>query len=188
VSAEKLWVSIDLDNVLAATDPLIRELLASRHGLYLQIENVVEFDYAMCGATREQSDDVLHFFHSKACAAVALEEGASNALLQIQRLYRVRIVTSRPEATRTLTEEWLVANGIVFDELVFTNEKAQLCLGSVALVDDSHANAVDVASAGIPVLLLDKPWNRKPLPDLVQRIFSWPDGVRWLTIPGAGKE
>jgi uncharacterized HAD superfamily protein len=46
-------------------------------------------------------------------------------------------------------------------------------LGIEVFIDDSLHNAEDIASIGIPVYLLDAPWNQGETGQLIKRVYSW---------------
>lgn len=53
-------------------------------------------------------------------------------------------------------------------------------LGLDVLVEDEFPAARAVAQAGVPVLLMDRPWNQGPLPPRVLRVASWPEALARL--------
>jgi hypothetical protein len=53
-------------------------------------------------------------------------------------------------------------------------------LGLDVLVEDEFPAACAVAEAGVPVLLMDRPWNQGPLSPRMVRIVSWAEALARL--------
>lgn len=112
--------------------------------------------------------------------------GAIEVLKKLSEKYELIIITAKPEELREQTISWLNTHlPNIFSDIVFTNHfqgegqkrnKGDVCLelGIEAFVDDAIHNAESVARAGIPVLLLDTPWNRKfEETEFIKRVYSW---------------
>ena len=53
--------------------------------------------------------------------------------------------------------------------------------GVHAFFEDKHDNAVDIhEELDIPVILFDTPYNRKPIPDGVIRVYDWQEANQWI--------
>ena len=50
----KSILGVDLDNVIAYTDPLIRKKIFELFGIRLEQENVIHYEYWRCGISKEQ--------------------------------------------------------------------------------------------------------------------------------------
>jgi len=115
--------------------------------------------------------------------------GALAGMKALKKDHRFIIITARAASQEGQVRAWLdIHFPGVFDEVVFTNHfnkdglkrtKSSVCLElDVKLfVEDAIHNAEDVAGVGIPVLLMDTPWNRVELPSLVTRVKSWEEVV-----------
>lgn len=137
----------------------------------------------------EAVDRVWQFYHSDFCKRALPIAGAVEALRQLAQNHRLIIVTARPDSMEASTRAWLDTYFPgVFDTVVFTNHyhgsserrtKSSVCteLGVRLFVEDALHNAEDIAGAGIPVLLFDRPWNRTQTLELVTRVFSWDEIV-----------
>lgn len=53
-------------------------------------------------------------------------------------------------------------------------------LGLDVLVEDEFPAARAVAAAGVPVLLMDRPWNQGPVPPRIVRVASWDEALARL--------
>jgi uncharacterized protein len=122
--------------------------------------------------------------------------GSVDGISALKNDHTLHIITARPEQIKEKTFEWLDTYfPNVFEKVIFTNlfygegvkrKKSDVCkeLGVEVFIEDAFHNAHDVANAGIPVLLLDQPWNQNhtDLPPLVTRVHSWPEIVEKLNL------
>jgi uncharacterized HAD superfamily protein len=100
------------------------------------------------------------------------------------------IVSGRPQAHLDDTEAMLERMGIrdCFAEIVHRDGETIAeykgreagRLGLDVLVEDEFPAARAVAEAGVPVLLMDRPWNQGPLPPRILRIASWAEALARL--------
>lgn len=123
--------------------------------------------------------------------------GAVEGVLALRRMGELVAITSRwgPDAARD-TAPWLHKH---FSRAVPTvhfarNEdipisapdarcKSEICHaeGVVLMIEDSLEYASRCAEAGVPSLLLDKPWNQGDTPGGVFRVSSWSEALRAAT-------
>jgi uncharacterized HAD superfamily protein len=168
-------LGVDLDNVLGATDDVVRELFASEHGVQLALADIVHFDYWRCGATREQSDAVFDLFHTEHCERVEPIIGAVDALQALRDDgWRVIVITARPEQAVAATAAWLDRVGFARDDVVHSKDKLAHAADLTAIVEDHRETAFGFAERGIQSILFDYPWNRATVdPPNVFRVRSW---------------
>jgi len=116
--------------------------------------------------------------------------GASEATQAIRDLgFKIVLMTARPYAQyKNLyadTMFWLREHGMAYDLILFGKDKAELIYEHIFparptfFVEDRVKHCLEVASIGVPVLLLDWPYNRE-LKDtrLIQRVSDWPAIVK----------
>ncbi len=189
-------IAVDIDELLAYTMQPIAEFANARYGTNLQREHI--FDYSLSrvfGKSEEEVDELLdEFDKSEEIKNVGLVPGAKKGIEILARQYKLVAVTSREESTHQLTRNWLDKNfPDKFSALYMTNNritkgerrsKADVCLkiGAGLLLEDALHHAKDCAQKGIPILLLDCPWNqtREQLPDRLTRVYSWTQIVRHI--------
>ena len=102
-------------------------------------------------------------------------EGAVTGLLELSR-HDVWLVTARPAHMLDLTESWLAEHDARYDHLVLGRygDKVQVGDGFDAFVEDYLEEALTIAEAGVPTILMDQPWNQESaLPDNCRRVFDW---------------
>ncbi len=152
-------LGVDLDNVIARTDPKVREIARQLFGVRLRRQDIVEFEYHRCGLTRDQERRVFEVFNAGACTQLALMPGARRALNHLAQIYGIHIVTSRDASTVEMTRDWLVRKGIPFDDLIHTAVKGSERLSLDHLIEDRWEYALRQAELGVQVLLFSHPWN-----------------------------
>lgn len=182
----KPTLAIDIDDVLAGFVPAMLEFHNARYGTNLRREDVYSYKFwEVWGTSQDEAiRRVVEFSRSGSLAELPLIDGARDAIRVLGRKYELHAVTARREEFSESTHQWLEVNfsgmfsGVHFaDHLTDKHRsKGEICdeIGAVAIIDDSHANALDCLHPSRNVLLLDAPWNtRKEIPDGMQRVFSW---------------
>ena len=188
----KRIIGVDFDDVIIDWNTALVAHYNSIHGTSHKREDILSYDLEkLWGGSKERAvRTVFDFYGSDQHAHI---EPMPEALECISRLgsYELVVITSRPESARATTEAWLRKNipGL-HERIYFTNQyhgkesekrdKASICkeLGVDIFIDDAIHNAENIITAGIPVLLLDSPWNQTDtLPPLITRVFSWQEIV-----------
>lgn len=122
--------------------------------------------------------------------------GARQALQKLSKCCTLTIVTSRQNAIKDHTIEWIEKHyPRLFQEIHFGNHfaldghsrpKSEICrsLGAKVLIDDNPKYAIECAEAGIRVLLFDYensyPWSKMELEQhpLVSKVHNWEEVER----------
>jgi uncharacterized HAD superfamily protein len=175
-------LGVDIDNVISVTDPAIRRLLRDTFGISLAQEQVVHYAYHRCGITREQEHRVLELFHDVACTELDVVPGAVEALKVLKPRYNVILVTSRNLVIREKTRDWLRANDIRHDSLVFESAKHTTNHSFDFFIEDNGESALSLAEAGIHTFLFDYPWNRYvDAHPKISRVHGWDEVLAALS-------
>lgn len=161
--------AIDLDNVIADTQPVLHRLWRS-----LSTDHWIPTEYDPPGGYRSTLFiTVLHHLYTH-LDTLPIMPGARTTLRYLSHWYRIVIVTARPIETRSLTSAWLHRRRIPFDALHHVVVKGQLGEPLRFAVDDLLGHAVEYATHGVPCFLLDQAWNRHvPLPSGITRVPHW---------------
>ena len=167
-------LGVDIDNVVAQTDPAIRKTLEDVFDVCLDQRQIVHYAYHRCGITKEQEQRVLEIFRDETCTELEVIPGTVEALSLLKQRYQIILVTSRNPLIVEKTQEWLRLNGIPHDYLVFEKEKHQTGHSFDFFIEDNGESALSIAEAGIPTFLFDYPWNRSlsEHPNIV-RVSGW---------------
>ncbi|KAF9173096.1 hypothetical protein BGX21_002975 [Mortierella sp. AD011] len=204
-------IAVDLDEVLARTSLAIADFHNDTYGTSLTMDDFISYDYTkIWGGTREESIAKWRlFFDSPYFLKVEPVEGSLETLKLLKsRRYSLVIVTARQQFVADLTKKFVDRHfpGI-FESIYFANHylteqerltfvskpKSVICrdVHAQLLIDDSLENAIEVAKAGIPVLLFDLhgsyKWNKlndgDKLPDKITRVKSWKEIQTWFPRP-----
>ncbi|KAK3819781.1 MAG: hypothetical protein J3Q66DRAFT_335504 [Benniella sp.] len=205
-------IAVDLDEVLARTSLAIADFHNDTYGTSLTMDDFISYDFTkVWGGTREESIAKWRlFFDSPYFHKVEPVEGSLETLKLLKsRRYSLVIVTARQQFVADLTKKFVDRHfpGI-FESIYFANHflteeeklsfvskpKSVICrdVHAQLLIDDSLENALEVAKAGIPVLLFDLhgnyKWNKipddhPPLPDKITRVKNWKEIQAWFPRP-----
>ncbi len=180
-------VGVDIDGVLADSLPLWVEEMNSYFKKTRQLKDIRLFDLGTVYDVTEQ--EVLHFMEIKGRELMIKPppmEGASFYLKKLKKQHEIYIVTARDPCYEEETRWWLQKHGLLFDDLLLLGSHAKqgACLECKlgVLIEDTLEVSLRVSAAGVPVILLDAPYNRSPLPKLITRQHSWADIYQALTV------
>ena len=190
---------VDIDNVIALTDPVIRRLIQEHTGgrVCLAYGDVKEFNYHECQdasgncITEEEWQEIHDAFSSPAVlSTVPPDAAALSALSELHSHAEIHVVTSRKPQGQTATLEWLKRHTVTFDEVMFVGhrKKHATLRPFFAAVEDDYDQAVEFAKKGTLCLLMRHPWNvGRPRMDFVQWVDAWPQAVTVLSSKLSGK-
>ena len=163
-------VGIDLDNTVADYMRGAIPLLKEHYGLepdYSKTVWKIEEVFGLTSETRppcmrKKLYEDLHLFKH-----LPMIEKDSNLLSwEIQRTLgaKVYFITAR-SSTDVIVKDtlfWLSANGFVYDDIFFTDEKHNLCrsMDINVMIEDEMGQLINLINHGIDVVIPDKPWNR----------------------------
>ncbi len=176
--ARPLRLYIDLDDVLCETARALADLHLQLHGRTVDFENIHSFElWKSFSLTMDEYDDLMQRGHEdEFLFSVKPVTGCREALGRLKDAdVIISIVTGRPPDTSDVSEAWLDANGIAFDDLIFVDKyqrnspEERNCTPladlpslqfSFAIEDAPHMVEHLVDQADIPTIIFDRPWNR----------------------------
>lgn len=173
-------IGVDIDGVVADTFPLLLRELNSYFGRQIQAADFTHYDIRKVYGISEQ--EFREFIRSK--ELYLMEDslpmaGVVHYLNLLAARHKIFLITARREEFRDPTKKWLSSHGICYEELFLLGSpaKGETCgaLGLHAFVEDNPYNARQLTGCGIPILLLDRPYNQGPMPVAVIRVGSWAD-------------
>lgn len=187
----KIKIGVDVDEVLAAfVESLFNYHNKTRGTNFDKKEIKSNFFSDYVGFTKEETNLFLEeFFNSNSHVDILPIIGAVEAIQQLSD-YDLIAITIRPESWRLQTEEWLSKNfkksfsklymlGVEASSeggILQSKEELSTELGLGLFIEDSLSTSKKISEKGIPVILLDKPWNQGELPEKIYRVRSW-EGV-----------
>lgn len=169
--------AVDIDNVLAAAEQEVQRI-------YVELTNEAwpRSLFASAGGLdgshleRNLIEKIFEYFHETSIPHLPVMPGARLALDLLKRRYRIIIITARRPHSRPQTLAWLKRHRLPFDELYHTDEKADVAEDISLAVDDHPEHARAYARQGIPVFLMNQPWNQGIEDTLIRRVDGW-DGL-----------
>ncbi len=182
-------IGFDLDEVIA---PLLRY-----HCLYLNQKyscNISEKDFITYNfwnhyqATQEQAiKDFFEFCETDFFHSIQPFKEARPVLERLSKLEKLHVITARQDFLQPVTRAFVHRNfPRIFSKIDFGNyfgkkgshiTKSELCDRNniYLLVEDDPKHILPV-SKGIPVVMLDKPWNQNVQPSRnIIRAYNWQD-------------
>jgi uncharacterized HAD superfamily protein len=188
-------IGVDMDEVLVDINQAMIDGYNEKHGTNFQKKDVKSFFLEeLFGCTKEEMFEFMEeFFFSEHHKEAAPLIGAIEGIEQL-KVYDLVLITARPEHVRSVTEEWLakhfpntfseihlIGDSIGLGGMKQTKGDMAIVLGIQIFIEDSLSNAKNIAAKGIPVVLIDAPWNQGDLPDDITRAFSWEEIVEHVT-------
>jgi uncharacterized HAD superfamily protein len=169
MSKERLC--IDIDNVLAQTDEVMRRVIRdfTQGRVNLEPQHVTDFDYHKCkdaegrSITAEEWQGVHALFSEpRYLWFVQPVPGVQECLKALGKKFDLHLATSRLPKARRVTVEWLEAHEFPPHDLHFLKHREKhVSLGQfVAAVEDHYEQAVEFAKTGTPCYLIEHPWNK----------------------------
>lgn len=178
-------VGVDIDGVLADSLPLWVGELNRFFNKNKRVEEIRLFD--ICATYEITSNELYKFLDLKGKYLMSEPlpvTGAPYYLSRIKQNHDIYIVTAREKRYEHETREWLKRHRLPYNEILLlgSHDKKEACLQRElnVLVEDTLEIGVEVSSVGVPVLLMDAPYNQGKLPRMVYRKHSWDEIYRTL--------
>jgi uncharacterized HAD superfamily protein len=155
-------IAIDIDSTLHDYGPLLSAAAKRRFGIDLPYDR--QFTWTVSRLREGQLRACVQDTHTE--AAIASAQPYPHAVETVNRWseagHFIHITSHRAEGCHAATERWLHDIGLRFDELYCSYDKVSRCqeIGIDLLIDDSPANIVRAAEAGLLAATLRHPWNR----------------------------
>ncbi|CAN4084898.1 unnamed protein product [Withania somnifera] len=176
---DKIVVAVDVDEVLGNFVSAVNEFVADRYSSYHSVSeyHVYEF-FKIWKCSREEADIRVHEFFKTPYFKTGIRPipAARQTLQKLSRFCNLSIVTSRQNAIKDHTIEWIERHypGL-FQDIHFGNHfalngksiaKSDICrsFGANVLIDDNPTHAIECAEVGIKSL------NGHPM---VKKVHNW---------------
>lgn len=168
-------IGVDLDNVIAGTEGLIRQMIYERYHITVSTEDFVDFNYRGTVVSDGELVAILKDFHEQCCSDVLPLPGAVSSLQSLYKEAKIDIVTSRPLSSLALTLKWLAQYRLdVLGAVIFCSTKLPLAERYFAFAEDNLETAVEFAKHGVAAVVFDYPWNRTAeVSEGIRRVADW---------------
>ncbi|TFE01138.1 5' nucleotidase, NT5C type [Jeotgalibacillus salarius] len=179
-------LGIDIDGTVTCPSSLIPHINQA-FDKELKLDDIKEYD--LTKALPDISPETFARWFQASEAEIyensPLNEQADLVLKHLQHDHELFYISARGSEHHHLTKNWFDQHNIHFDQIILTGSHNKLQAVQnhqiELFLEDKHDNAVDIhESADIPVLLFDAPYNRKPHPEGVIRVFSWQEANLWI--------
>ncbi|KAL6861178.1 hypothetical protein ACP4OV_016878 [Aristida adscensionis] len=194
-AAAKIVVAVDVDEVLGSFLAALNKFIADRYSWNHTVSeyHVYEF-FKIWNCSRERANYLVHEFFTTHYFQDGIHPipGARDALQNLSSFCSLSVVTSRQDAIKTHTLEWIEKYypGL-FEQIHFGNHfalegqsrpKSEICrsFGAQVLIDDNPRYAQECAEDGMRVLLFDYdnsyPWCKTGVDQshpLVTKVHNW---------------
>lgn len=176
--AERPRIALDFDDTLMPTREAIIDLLNAMHGTNVDAAECREFFLQkQWNLAREQ---FLDFFaaNQEQIHVRPPFEGVKETLAAWGRVADLYVITGRPEAWKGSAERWLAREKIAVEGVWYTEQNRNKAdwvkaRGMRFIVEDRVDFSMQVADAGVPVILLDRPYNREIVHPIIYRVADW---------------
>jgi uncharacterized HAD superfamily protein len=171
----KCHIAVDMDGVLAESEGPLIEKINQHLGLTIHPQQITHY-YRLDELLAEElgSPELAHEYIGRIFWSDGFLVNLPPYLATIRGMRElagmassVSIVTARnidrnPTAVQQ-TKLWLDRYGIVYDQLVFTNDKAMYCRSKAVryIVEDAPHQVSACAAMGVGVFMIDKSYNRQ---------------------------
>lgn len=182
-----MHIGVDIDGVIADTFPLLVRELNEYFKVNLTLQDICDYNIFKIYGLSET--DMSNFIHTRGRILIegpALKENAARYISVLSKAHTIHLISARQEEYYHHTQRWLREHSVCYHSLTLLgkHDKREIC-GKIQIdtfVEDSLNNARQISSCGIPVLLLDAPYNQGNLPPLVRRFFSWNEVFQELSV------
>ena len=180
-----LRFGIDIDGTVTCPTSLLPHI-NKQFGCNLELDDITEYDLTKAFPVDEKTfyewyrGAEPHIYDTSPAQAYAKE-----VLSHWSSLFELYYISARGNHVYDGTREWFERKAIPFDhiELIGSHHKIEAAkkFEVHAFFEDKHDNAVDIhEELDIPVILFDTPYNRKPIPDGVIRVYDWQEANKWI--------
>jgi len=181
-NGEKPKLGIDLDNTLANSDAVFRELLKEHYGINLSREDETGRKEEVTGLSSEKIVQLLREGWATPDRIFPLDKNLTYFLSLLHEIYEIYIVTSNHQAPLEVIEGWLRRNNVQYDQLIITERDEDKTNYVDVLVDDSLECAEPHAKAGKQAVLLAWPYNKNFNKRRIARFETWEEIFNYLQL------
>ena len=183
MTSDKPPICVDIDNVIAKTDEVMRKVIRahSRLQVGLAYEDVVCFEYWKCRDKDGRRFDnrewkkIHEEFTCNHLSKILPFDNVTPNLRTISGKFDVHLATSRLDDGRKATVGWLTQHNIPYKRLHFVKEGTKHLIDEqfVAAVEDDREQGYAFHSKGVCVFLLAHPWNTVGPHSPLKRVANW---------------
>ena len=174
----RLNIGLDFDDTLMHTREAIVDLLNAAHGTSTRVTDCTEYWLSERWNLTNEAFSEFFTLHEPAIHTQPALAGMLPTLQAWSAFADFRVITGRPLAWLPSAQAWLDQQGIRIKELVSSSADGTKGIAAKRMkldffIDDHEEAATQVADAGIPVFLIDQPYNQNCRHPLITRVRGW---------------
>jgi len=172
-------IALDVDGVLADIMFVWLEQYNKAHKKTLTKDDIEQWDFwKELGYNKYRFYEDLSNCWSRWIEVPPMEQDIASAVEKLHSVGIVDIVTARDEASTQYVKQWLLHNGIKYNDYIgVPSGRDKAGLEYNVFIDDSPYNVVRIASKGKNALLYDQPWNKSITHSKIVRIKKLEEAV-----------
>ncbi len=141
-------------------------------------ENIKVYNiHEALGIQREAYDTFYKLYGEIIHEEARIRVGVKEVLDKLHEKHKVHLVSARDTKMNNITEKWLLNHELPLDtlSLLGTHDKVAKAqeLSCDIFIEDSYKNAVQLATSGFTVLLMDCYYNQGDLQTGITRVMDW---------------
>ena len=172
-------IGIDLDGVIVDTVSHVSRELTRHLGFYISPDDVANRYGEIEGV-----DEVFIQNGSEMLCCMAPFDDTVRVINELANNHEVYFISARYMIHYPATIEWLAKHCLPTENVLFTEgqSKADICkeLGIEVFIEHSIRNAIQLAQAGIQVILYESEYNRDVADERFHRCASWAEVERYF--------
>ena len=172
-------ICFDIDNVIARTDEVMREVIrsCSEQGVDLSYEDILEFDYwkdtDRLGRRFDKSEwtRIHNEFTRNHLHRIRPYDNVQAYLARLAERFEIQVATSRLREGHEATINWLQIHQVPYTRIHFVShgKKHEIPERFTAAVEDDRGQARLFHDCGVRAFLLAHPWNTTQPPLTARR-------------------
>lgn len=181
-------IGIDIDGVLTN----IMESIIN-YGTKFCYENKIDYSINLneydetniLGISEENTEKFWNKYLAKYAQECPTRDFAPEVISKLKENNEIYIITARNEeglpkeyygTMQKMVKEWLNKNNIEYDKIIFSKEKADICISNNIdiMIEDSPKNILSI-SKETKTICFDAPYNRNIKGENIIRAYSWYD-------------
>lgn len=181
-------IGVDIDGVIADTFPLLIREMNDYFRTNIKFKDIDDYNiFKIYGITKI---DMYRFVREREEILIsqpAVKDNADKYLKLLNKKHTICIISARKEKYLLQTRIWLQKHHIPFENLLLIGQhdkrETSKRMNIALLLEDNLKNACQVSACGIPVILLDAPYNKGQLTPLIRRSQSWQEVYKIIENP-----
>ena len=166
-------IATDIDEVLAHCVAQLNRFHNDRYGTSCTLEGTSSYHLnEVWGCTAEEAKErIKEFYASQYFRDISPIEESKLVMAYLGSQYPITAITARSVDVKDITQTFMATHYPDIQETYFAQEwaiegngnpKGRICrhIGATVMIEDAPEFILDCAREGIPVFMMDRPWNQ----------------------------